>query len=80
MKKQRRGMNVAVIVAIALLSLGLLASSAQAKPRGRQPQTPTSAIPEDQRPNKAIPWVLGGVFTVGAVLLGLKNAKRTHLD
>lgn len=80
MKKRVRGMKLVVIFVIAFLWWGFCASSAQARPRSKQPQTPTSAIPEDQRPNQAIPWVMGGIFTVGAVLLGLKNAKRTHLD
>lgn len=78
MRKQLRGIKLAVMIAMALLLCVYSSASAQRSRRG--PQTPTTAIPEDQRPSKVIPWVLGGVFTLGSVLLGLKNAKRTHLD
>ena len=49
-------------------------------PRGSAGSTSGQAIHEDKRPWAGTPWLIGGVLTGGAFVVGLKNAKRTHLD
>jgi len=68
-----------LLLVVGALWLGTLAQPVQAQHR-RGPRSAPSGIPEDQRPSRTLPWVVGGVLSAGAVLVGLKNAKRTHLD
>jgi len=55
-------------------------AAAQGRRPTRRATTKTKSIPEDKRPWPGTPWVIAIVLTVGTVAIGLKNAKRTHLD
>jgi hypothetical protein len=81
MKQQRLGFWVAAAVII----LGLLTGPAWAAKGSRsgggaQQQPAAGGIPENKQPWKGLPWVIGGVLSAGAIAVGAKNAKRTHLD
>jgi hypothetical protein len=63
----------------ALLTLSVLPGSLQAQSRYYRPGDNVS-IPEDDRPWAGAPWLAGIILTAAAMAVGLKNAKRTHLD
>jgi len=65
------------LLVTALLTLSVLPGSLQAqyyKPRD------DVSIPKDDRPWAGAPWLAGIILTAAAMAVGLKNAKRTHLD
>ena len=68
-------LKVIFIVGIVAFLLTVIPGTlnAQYRPPPGSPETVT-AIPEDNRP-----WA-GTAWLVGAVVIGLKNAKKTHLD
>ena len=73
-----------LLAAIFLLGLwvGRDGAAAQGPRRPRRSQAPTvsRSIPEDKRPWAGMPWLVGLVLTAGALVVGFKNSKRTHLD
>jgi len=80
-------MTKAVFRQVSLLLMGLLMLlfvldlTAQARPNTRRRSKPDeSLIPEDQRPWAGKPWVVTGVLGAGALVVGFKNARRSHLD
>ena len=62
-----------------LLMLSVLPGSLQAQYYRPKPGENVS-IPEDDRPWPGSPWLAGIVLTAAAMAVGLRNAKRTHLD
>jgi hypothetical protein len=65
------------------LSLVLLASAAEPAYAQRKPKKEPeikSAIPKDKRTWGGFPWLVGGVLAAATIALGIKSAKRTHLD
>jgi hypothetical protein len=78
--KNRRITRLAAIL-FGLMALFFVAVDvADGQPNRRRKQVYTVEIPEKSRPWAGKPWVVGIVLGVGAVLISLKNAKRTHLD
>ena len=63
---------------LGLLVLTMFLDSAEARSRRRGPVS--QAIPEEQRPMAALPWIVGIGMGVVTILVALKPAKRTHLD
>lgn len=64
-----------------LMVLTVLQSPLEAQSRSRQNQPVSEfAIAEDKRPWAGMPWLVGTVLAVGAVLVAIKPAKRGHLD
>lgn len=63
---------------LGILVLGTFIDNADAKPRRRGPVSP--AIPEEQRPFGALPWIVGIGMGAVTVFVSLKPAKRTHMD
>ena len=64
-----------IIILALLINTAILTDTASAQRRQQ-----TNAIPEDDRPSTSLPWFVGIVLSAGAVVVGLKNSKRTHLD
>lgn len=67
------------LLVTALLTLSVLPGSLQAQSQYYRP-TENVSIPEDDRPWAGSPWLAGIILTAAAMAVGLKNAKRTHLD
>ncbi len=67
----------AVMMLAAFMFTGVfMADSCYAAPK----KTGVSSIPEENRPSTAAPWFMGITLSAGAVVVGVKNSKRTHLD
>ena len=56
------------------------ADAANGQPNRRGKGRYTVEIREDDRPWAGKPWLVGVVLGTGAVLIALKNARRSHLD
>ena len=76
----RKLFTVIGLLFITLLFAWPLADTASAKVRRSPRQTFGQAMNEDKRPWGGFPWLIGGALTAGAFVVGMKNAKRTHLD
>lgn len=76
-RRTRRWATGLIVIVIALV--GMICSPVEAAKNDAQEQAPYE-IPEDKRPWAGLPWIIGGVLSAGAVAVGFKNAKRTHLD
>ena len=69
------------IILVSLLLLMLVFAGELKAQQGRDwGAKPTNSILEEDQPWPGSPWIAGGVLAVGAVFVGIKNAKRTHLD
>jgi len=75
-------LRLVLIAVVFLLTLTLCLNTCAAQASYSQPGKPpaTKSIPQNQRPWAGTPWLVGMVLTAGAVVVGLKNSKRTHLD
>ena len=73
----KRKLLAFIILTLAGLGNFTLVTPVQAAP---PKEVSISKIPANLRSWAGIPWLIGGAFVVGAVLVGIKNAKRTHLD
>ena len=51
---------------------------AQRKPAA--PPSKTAKVAGKEIPWAGLPWVVAGLLSAGTVMVGLKNAKRSHLD
>ena len=71
--------RIVISVFAVLMAVCVLADSADAR-RPRKPKKPAEAIGEEEMPGVGMAWTAGVVLTAGAVMIGIKNAKRTHLD
>jgi len=71
--------RVVVSVFAVLMVFCVLTDSAEAR-RPRTPKKAAEAISEEEMPGVGMAWTAGVVLTAGAVMIGIKNAKRTHLD
>ena len=78
-KKLLRTAAVLLVTLVTAWPAAQYAAAQRGRASGRSTKVQT-AIPEDKRPWAGIPWVIAIVLTVGTVVVGLKNAKRTHLD
>ena len=77
----RKLLSIIGLLVFALLFTWTITETVSAAPR-RSSRRPVSqaTINEDKRPWPGTPWLIGGALTAGAFVVGLKNAKRTHLD
>ena len=71
--------RIIISVVAALVTICVFADNADAR-RPRKPEVHPEAIVEEKMPGKGMAWTAGVVLTAGAVMMGIKNAKRTHLD
>jgi hypothetical protein len=78
MEKKRRVFWGMVMTAIA--GIFLLSAQAAYAAKSSPPPKPAVSIPEESQPWKGLPWVIGGFLSAGVIAVGVKNAKRTHLD
>lgn len=78
--KKRWLVRLVSLIIIAVLFFVVLPDSLQAARQGRNPVQPTGEISEENRPWPGTPWLICIVLAAGAVAVGLKNARRTHLD
>ena len=70
--------NGILIALVLILMLSVIVDPANA---ARLPKRPTDpVISEDARSWAGIPWAVGIILGAGAILVALKNAKRTHMD
>lgn len=70
------GFSAAVILLLSTFSMPAWGQKAGA---GYTPP-PAGQITEQMRPWGGWPWLTAGVLTAGAVAVGAKSAKRSHLD
>ena len=79
--KKRWLVRLVSLIIIAVLFFVVLPGPLQAARQGRHgPVQPTGKISEEERPWPGTPWLICIVLSAGAVAVGLKNARRTHLD
>lgn len=79
--KKRVLAKITTCLLVLVLVFGLCGSSqAQRNKRNRKDSVPVSNIAEDARPWAGAPWLAGIILMAGAILVGIRNAKRTHLD
>jgi hypothetical protein len=79
--KRRWLVRLVSLIIIAVLFFVVLPDSLQAARQGqRVPAPPSGKISEENRPWPGTPWLICIVLSAGAVAVGLKNARRTHLD
>ena len=71
--------KVLILLLVIFLAGSIVQSSFGARQR-RKAQPKTTAISEDDRSWAGLVWIVPGALGVGAMAVGLKNAKRTHLD
>jgi len=77
MNKRRLGI-LPLIVLIGLVLLSLVSPQLLAQPRPMQQQD--GPVSEEQRSWPGWPWLVTIILSAGAVAVGFKNARRTHLD
>ena len=75
MKKKVFSKIVIIIIAL-IINCSILTGSANAQRNASN----NRAIPEDDRPSTFMIWLVGSILSTGAVVVGLKNSKRTHQD
>ena len=80
MKKRWLVRFVSLIVILVLFFVVLPDSLQAARPGPRVPAPPSGQISDEERPWPGAPWLICIVLSTGAVAVGLKNARRTHLD
>ena len=78
--KKRWLIRFVSLAIIAVLFFVVLPGSLQAARSYNAPAQPSGEISEDDRPWPGTPWLISIVLSAGAVAVGLKNARRTHLD
>ncbi len=66
-----------IMLVVVLLLVCICDSSAEA---ARKPVLPQEMINEEDRSWSGWPWLVGMILVGGTMAIGLKNAKRTHLD
>ena len=74
--KQKIYKSIIVLCIALFINTTIISGNAYAQ----QDQQRSKAIPEDDRPSAAGPWLVGIILSAGAIVVGLKNSKRTHLD
>ena len=74
---RKKVIRLFLFLVMGLILTTILADNAEAR-RSRRPTSP--AIPEDQRPSTALPWIVGIGMGAVTVFVALKPAKRTHMD
>ena len=72
--------KVFILVVALLLVVTVLQGIGQGKPPRRRPKEIPGVIQEEKRPWAGSPWLITGVLGAGAMLIGLKNAKRSQSD
>ncbi len=78
--KKRWLVRLVSLMIIAALFFVVLPGSLQAARPGHIPTPPSGDISEEERPWPGTPWLICIALSAGAVAVGLKNARRTHLD
>ena len=78
--KKRWLVRLVSLMIIAALFFVVLPGSLQAARQGHIPPPPSGDISEEERPWPGTPWLICIALSAGAVAVGLKNARRTHLD
>ena len=79
--KKRWLIRLVSLIIIAVLFFVVLPGSLQAAGSNyNAPPPPSGKISEDDRPWPGTPWLISIVLSAGAVAVGLKNSRRTHLD
>ena len=78
--KKRWLIRFVSLTIIVVLFFVALPGSLQAAGSYNTPVQPSGKISEDERPWPGTPWLISIVLSAGAVAVGLKNARRTHLD
>ena len=78
MKSQMVAKLTAILIFL-ILFLSVAAQPARARPP-KKDTTVVKSIPEDDRSWAGLPWIISSVLAAGAVAVGMKNAKRSHLD
>ena len=79
--KKRWLVRLVSLIIIAVLFFVVLPGSLQAARPGRNvPAPPSGDISDEERPWPGTPWLICVALSAGAVAVGLKNARRTHLD
>ncbi len=73
----RRFTKLAIMaLAVWAISGTLCINTCQAAPGSNE----VSPIPEEKLPSVAGAWFMGIILSVGGIVVGIKNSKRTHLD
>ncbi|MBN2063713.1 MAG: hypothetical protein JW745_02840 [Sedimentisphaerales bacterium] len=73
----RRFTKLAIMALAAwAISSTLYTNVCQAAPSSSE----VSAIPEEKLPSVAGAWFMGIILSVGGIVVGIKNSKRTHQD
>ncbi|MCK5269766.1 MAG: hypothetical protein KAJ46_03240 [Sedimentisphaerales bacterium] len=80
MKKRWLVRLVSLIIIVVLFFVTLPGSLQAARQGQRVPPPPSGEISEEKRPWPGTPWLICIALSAGAVAVGLKNARRTHLD
>jgi len=78
--KKRWLIRFVSLTIIVVLFFVVLPGSLRAAGSYNTPAPPSGKISEDDRPWPGTPWLISIVLSAGAVAVGLKNARRTHLD
>ena len=78
--KKRWLVRLVSLIIIAVLFFVVLPGPLQAARPGYVPAQPTGKISEEERTWPGTPWLICIALSAGAVAVGLKNARRTHLD
>ncbi|MBN1764475.1 MAG: hypothetical protein JW860_04395 [Sedimentisphaerales bacterium] len=75
--------RIGVLVVVVILILSILAGPLVAQQRPPRPQSNPNApkkIPEEEQSWPGFPWLAGGLLSGGAIMIGIKNARRSHRD
>ncbi|MCF7957852.1 MAG: hypothetical protein K9M57_05320 [Phycisphaerae bacterium] len=80
MKKRSYLIRRCLMLLILVTVLVCLCDSPVQAQRNREPDVPKAAISEEDQSWSGWPWLVGGVLVGGTMAIGLKNAKRSHLD
>jgi hypothetical protein len=80
MNKKTKFLTRLLTLALSVILLVSAAEPAYAQRNKKKDQEIKSVIPKDKRSWAGFPWLVGGALAAAAIALGIKSAKRTHLD